>query len=351
MSTAALFGVAMILESRAAMALKISDPLDTAHPYNQPTDKLNIGGAELEDVWLEYVDLQTSHVNTIGLGPRNTSLPNRMADQGLIKSPSFSIWSNITENGHGGLLFGGVNSAKYRGPLQAYPLGEDQGVSIPLEKLQVRLDSDAAKEYTLSSKPCLLDSIQTSTYLPNDTVQQIYNDYNISWIGFKGSEPEFGTLNCDRKNAENHTVSLVFGDAVISAPWSDLIKPWITPDVCLFNIQPSSEGFFDHDLYGGQIGTIFTHRMYIAVNYKGRSVGVAAMNQHPGPDDIVEIEDGSKLPDAVEHFSSSAPSHTGGSSAVTISTSSGLAATHTIPAVHKPGPFTGIVVMIILVVL
>lgn len=274
-----------------------------------------------------------------------------MADQGLLKSPSFSIWSNITENRHGGLLFGGVNSAKYRGSLQAYPPGEDQEVSIPLEKFQVRSGSDTTKEYEISSKPCLLGSVQTRTYLPNDTVQQMYKDCNISWIGFKGSEPEFGTLDCDRKNAENDTVSLVFGDAIISAPWSDLIMPWTSPDVCLFNIQPSSEGFFDHNIYGRHNGTIFTHRMYIAVNYKGRFVGVATMNQHPGPDHIVEIDDGMKLPDAVEHSSSSVPAHTGGATAATTSTSTGLAATHTMHAVHKLSSFSSVAIMVFLAVL
>lgn len=91
--------------------------------------------------------------------------------------------------------------------------------------------------------------------------------------------------------------------------------------------------------------------MYIAVNYKGRFVGVATMNQHPGPDHIVEIDDGMKLPDAVEHSSSSVPAHTGGATAATTSTSTGLAATHTMHAVHKLSSFSSVAIMVFLAVL
>lgn len=271
-----------------------------------------------------------------------------MADQGFIKSPSFSVWSNITKDGYGGLIFGGVNTAKYHGPLQAYSFKDGDGASIPLDRFQVQNGSITAKEprnYTFASKPFMLDPLDTLTSLPNDTVQQMYKDYNISWIGFKGSDPEYGTIDCNRKYTENNTISLVFGDTTISAPWSDFFVPWISPGVCLFHIQPLTANLRELEPYGGTIGNVFAQRMYIAINYDGNSVGVAAMNQNPGPDRILEIDQTSKLPDSVERSSTF---QTGGASTVATSTSTGLSAMQTIPVVYGSGALSGVAAVAVL---
>ncbi|KOS36285.1 hypothetical protein ACN38_g12987 [Penicillium nordicum] len=311
----------------------------SSSPDTIRTDIITIGGTQVKDVGLSLIKVTYESWNSIGLSPENTSFPYHLVNQDLIRSPSFSIWGNTSESGGAGILFGGINKAKYHGPLQAFGFNITTGlVLLPLSRFQVQTDSNVPTNYNISSpKPYKLSTQYITTTLPKDIVLQMYKDYNISFVGWEGEDPQFGLLPCSRRT-QNHTVSLVIGDATISAPWSDLFRPWDSQygERCIFLIQPEDE---EDDTFAGTIGTSFSDHMYMAINYNNAFVGVAALNGNPGPDDIVEIGDGPEIPDAVGDFPTSIVPYTKPTPTASTSTSTGLAS---MPTYMSGGMFAGV---------
>ncbi|KAJ5365759.1 hypothetical protein N7517_008645 [Penicillium concentricum] len=337
-----LLGSYNITESSSNGTKEIPSQLSYGSPYTVPTDTITIGGTQVKDVELELQGVGYYNWNSIGLSADNTSFPYQLVDRGLIRSPSFSLWGNTSESGGAGLLFGGINKAKYHGPLQAFGFNKTYGtVSLPLSRFQAHTDSNIPTNYTLSSsKPYMLSAQYVTTTLPKEAVLRLYKDYNISFEGWDGEEPQFGLLPCSRKS-ENHTISLIFGDATISAKWSDFFTPWGSADSerCNFLIQPEEENV--NATYSGTIGTMFSDRMYMAINYNNAFVGIAALNGNPGPDDIMEIGDGPEIPDAVGDFPTSIVPYKKPKPTVSTSTSTstGLAS---MPTYMSGGMFVGV---------
>ena len=212
-----------------------------------------------------------------------------------------------------------------------------------MSEFQVQTSASTPSNYTFSSTPLVLSSQYIDTFLPYNAVMQMYADYNISWVHMDGENASFGALECSRQYTENHTISLVFGNATISAPWSEFFQTWTDTGLCLFHIQPSTHVYYYPSSYAGQIGTIFLQRMYLALDYDSRFVAVAALNENPGSDNILEIGNGPKIPDAVGAFPASIVPYTPTPTpTVASSTSTARAAMRTIPPGYGSGAFAGV---------
>jgi hypothetical protein len=277
----------------------------------------------------------------IGLSPVNTSFPYGLVDRGLIRSPSFSLWGNVIVNDTGGLLFGGVNTAKYHGQLQAFSFKESNDtVTIPLSGFQVQTDAGTPSNYTFPSTRMRLSTRAVDTRLPSDVVHQMYEDYNITY----DDDKSLAFVDCSRQYTENRIISLTFGNATISVPWGEFFRSvYGTPDRCFFFILPIVDDK-DHDR-PAQIAYRFIEHMYLALDYDSRFVGVAALNESPGPDNILEIGSGPTMPDAVGDFPTSTVSYspmptTPTSTATSLSTAG--AAMLTMPPTYRPGVVAGI---------
>jgi hypothetical protein len=227
-----------------------------------------------------------------------------LVDQGFISSPSFSLWSDPSLDHQGHLLFGGVNEAMYEGPLQAFPF--TGSVSLPVAAVVVESSGNSttgptSSRHNLTDSPAaILSTRDIYTFLPNETVRQIYADLSITPVFEFNSS--IGFVDCARLNSENRTVSLMFGNVTISVPWSALFD---RPDnnTCEFTIV-AYEPYKAVGLLGStpQIGAIFLQYMYLAVDYDNMFAAVAPLNPNPGPDRILEIGNGPRIPDADGHF-------------------------------------------------
>ncbi|RMJ21934.1 Eukaryotic aspartyl protease [Aspergillus sp. HF37] len=303
------------------------------------TDTVTIGGTKVKDIPLVYTDILPVLYSTIDLSPVNTSFPYGLVDRGLIQSPSFSLWGNITVNDTGGLLFGGINTAKYHGQLQEFSFKEaDNTVTIPLSGFQVQTDAGTPSNYTFPSTRMTLSTRSLDTRLPPDVVHQMYEDYNITWE----DDSSFAFVDCSRQYTENRTISLTFGNATISVPWGEFFISTQTPDRCFFFILPSVDD--KHHDRPAQIGGNFIEHMYLALDYDNRFVGVAVLNESPGPDNILEIGSGPTMPDAVGDFPTSIVSYSPRTptSTATASSSTAGAAMPTMPPTYRPGVVAGI---------
>ncbi|EHK39453.1 hypothetical protein TRIATDRAFT_302868 [Trichoderma atroviride IMI 206040] len=272
-------------------------------PYG-PTgsDSMLVGGQRVENVSMSLFTIDTDTYSTLGVG-QQLSFPFQLVDQGLINSPSFSLWSDTSQD-KGYLLFGGVNQGLYTGTLQAFPFpgqipGANGTVSLPIASVVVESSGNSTR-HDLDS-PAVLSTVDSHTFLPNSTVQKIYADLGIT----PTFVPDFGTaipyVDCARQHSENHTISLLFGNATISAPWSALVQSLgnNTCELAIYSYEPEKDVGPGSQI---QIGAIFLRYMYLVVDYENMFAAVAPLNPSPGFNKVLEIGNGPRIPDADGNF-------------------------------------------------
>ncbi|KAL7914503.1 aspartic peptidase domain-containing protein [Trichoderma velutinum] len=278
---------------------------DPEGPVN--ADVVTVGSQKVDSVHMWLNDINPGEYSRMGIAPGSPFL-DQMVDQGLINSPSFSLWSDASRNNQGHLLFGGVNKAMYEGKLQAFPLsGKNNNVNVPIAAVVVESGGSSTASPTTTrhdladSTTAVLSTTDIFTFLPNKTVQQIYADLDITPVFIPSFNASMGIIDCARPRSENRTVSLVFGSAKVSVPWSALFQPF-DDNTCEFMIVP-----YRPDLTFGpgselQIGSALLQYMYLAVDYDNMFAAVAPLNPNPGPDNILEIGNGTRIPDADGDF-------------------------------------------------
>ncbi|KAL6830426.1 aspartic peptidase domain-containing protein [Trichoderma sp. SZMC 28015] len=278
---------------------------DPEGPVN--ADVVTVGSQRVDGVHMWLNDISPGEYSRMGISPGSPFL-YLMVDQGFINSPSFSLWSYGTPNNQGQLLFGGVNKAMYKGTLQAFPLsGSNNNVNAPIAAIVVESGNSSTAGPTTTrhnladSTTAVLSTIDIFTFFPNKTVQQIYADLDITPTFIPSFNASMGIVDCARTQSENRTVSLVISNVTISVPWSELFIPF-EDDTCEFTIVP----YMPDLTYGPgselQIGAAVLQYMYLAVDYDNMFAAVAPLNTNPGPDNILEIGNGTRIPDADGDF-------------------------------------------------
>lgn len=248
-------------------------------------------------LFINYLD------SSLGVGQR-LSFPFTLVNQGLINSPSFSLWSDTSQDDKGYLLFGGVNKAMYTGALQAFPFpGQIQGlngtVSLPVASVVVESSGNSTRHDL--DLPAVLSTADSHSFLPNNTVQKIYANLGITPTWVQDFNTTIPYVDCGRQHSENHTISLLFGNATIEVPWSALIQSLgnNTCELAIYTYEPVDEVGPGSQI---QIGAIFLRYMYLVVDYENMFAAVAPLNPKPGPDHILEIGNGPRIPDADGNF-------------------------------------------------
>jgi Eukaryotic aspartyl protease len=232
-------------------------------------------------------------------GPAYANLPKAMANAGLINSTAYSLWLNDLEANTGSILFGGVDTEKYHGQLETLPIlpidGEYIQFVIALTKL-VLSSGSTNKAYTSSSLPTavLLDSGSSLTYLPDALVQDIYNDFQVTYDSSSG----IGYVPC---STANQNVKLVFTFSSPSIPVSigELVLntgSGLTFDdgtpACTFGISPA----------GGStavLGDTFLRSAYVVYDLANNEIALAETNFNSTESNVMEIGSGTAaIPDA-----------------------------------------------------
>ena len=236
------------------------------------TDDISIGGAKLTGQKFGIAYSATSPQAVFGIGyagnviggPYNTTVydnvPVTFVKQGIIKSNAYSLWLNDINAPSGSLLFGGVDTAKYSGPLTTVPTLPEAGTDNFLQFL-VNLDSvvvstgqsnTTAKGNVTFPIPVLLDSGTSDNRLPNGIINDIYTAVNSSsaanlqYFDTKGPVGTVIACNCALANS-TQTIMFNFSGAVISVPMTSLVlqidpnfrSSFNIPDkTCQFGITP-----------------------------------------------------------------------------------------------------------------
>lgn len=104
-------------------------------------------------------------------GPNHDNLPYALAKAGYIKSAAYSLWLNDRHASNGSILFGGVDTAKYKGELETLPIvsesGSYTGLQVALSGLNISDGKGSSQDLGLAEPAAAaLDCSSQYAFLP-----------------------------------------------------------------------------------------------------------------------------------------------------------------------------------------
>ena len=205
----------------------------------------------------------------------------------------------------GSILFGGVDTAKYKGNLVVLPVQPSSNntytdFTVALSSVSlVDAAGKTAYSQTNLALPVILDSGTTITYLPDAVVDPI-----LTGVG-STSDPDFGTIVPCSLSSSPATFSFGFGGAngvSINVPFSEFVTPIYLDDgsqptykdgsgaVCGFGIDSSGTGPI-------LFGDTFLRSAYVVYDLSNNQIGMAQTIFNATGSNIIEIS-GSSIPGA-----------------------------------------------------
>ncbi|MCJ1436293.1 hypothetical protein MMC27_005671 [Xylographa pallens] len=265
----------------------------------------------------------------------------QMVSQGLIQSPTYSLWMNDVAASAGSILFGAIDTAKFQGPLQVLPIVTDP-TSGKLDALVVNLTSISLStggnvplsvNATEFPQAAILDTGTPTITVPTDVFTNIASQFNVTVVQ--------GVALCDCALA-NSTATVDFGFAGlnISVPMKSIVEvptavdlalfahtsQQLPPGTCIFGIDPLSTGNIGTML----LGDSFLRSAYVVYDLANNQIGMAATNFNPKGSSIVEIAAGSGgIAAALKTSASPSPTTSGSMPSATGTSSSVPTATPT----------------------
>ncbi|KAF3935388.1 Candidapepsin [Dactylellina cionopaga] len=274
-------------------------------------DVFSIGGKTLTGFEFGIMYKTTVREGILGVGytanefgsqltpPREyPNLPVALVNAGYIKSRAFSIYLNDDQNPTGGvLLFGGVDTEKYCGPLSKIPLVvDDRQPSLGIIAYYVTLEGVSATNGgvhvdfpagDLALGSVVLDSGTTYTFIPSNLAQQIYNLVGATYDAAISSVP---TIPCSAK-AKDITINFKFATITINVPVGQFVVfPDDTQTTCAFGLVPGNDGSL--------LGDTFLSSAYVVYDPDNNVVFVAQAKFNSVKENILQIQKG---PDGVPH--------------------------------------------------
>ena len=274
------------------------------------TDTLSIGGQTLSNFQFGVGTESSSAEGVLGIGytsneiqvNRNQqqaypNLPAAMVDAGLIQSNAYSLWLNDLDASTGQILFGGVNTAKYSGPLETVPIIQEYGSYYEFIIALTGLGIGSSGTSSTSSSgslpaPVLLDSGSSLIYLPNDLATEIFNQVNAVYDSNAGA----AYVDCSLANNDT-SISFSFSGATISVPYKELVLSAGTSSTgqqltfqnglpaCIFGIAPADDST-------PVLGDAFLRSAYVVYDLSNNEISLAQTNFNSSSDNIQEISNG-----------------------------------------------------------
>lgn len=244
----------------------------------------------------EIIEVQ---VNRAG-GRAYPNLPQALLNAGHINTKAYSLWLNDLDANTGSILFGGVNTAKYEGDLVTVPVLGDQGVFYELAVALSGVSLGGKSMAGSNDLPiaAVLDSGTSLIYLPDDIVQNIYNEINV--VLEQGTAYAY----CEDASADRN-LTFTFSGQTINVPMNELYISVGTSttgqpltfqngkEACIFGVAPS----------GGStplLGDTFLRSAYVVYDLQNNEISLAQTHFNSTGDNIQEIVNGTDpVPGAV----------------------------------------------------
>ncbi|KAH8908205.1 acid protease [Coniochaeta sp. PMI_546] len=328
------------------------------------TDDLQINGVTIKSLQMGLATSVVRGVGVLGVGfPQNeaaaTTYPNiidELAEQGFISSRAFSLYLNDRRANTGTLLFGGVDAAKFIGPLHVLPIPKQPTgythYGVVMSSLSTTYSNGTEVPISSTLAGAILDSGTTLSYLPDDIATPlfeelgVYTDYQTSGYSmidcaYLDSEPDlvvtFGFGNGQASGGDKFTISVPVYELVLDllGGYSQLTAGAPFENACLFGIQSSGSGFGGSSGGGTNetgasditlLGDTFLRSAYVVYDLDHHQIGMAQANLNAtGDTKITELTSaGSGLPSVT---GVSAQQTTAAGAGATSKTSSGTTTT------------------------
>lgn len=270
-------------------------------------DVLNFHGQKIENMSFGVGHVTNSSMGVLGIGyesneATNTlknpytyaNLPVKLAQQGVINTPSYSLWLNDINAKKGSLLFGGVDHAKYIGNLVRIPIlkGTSDGPRpsaflVAFDSLKMTDGTGLSREMMTKPVEALLDSGTSLTYLPSDLAKSTLVAMNAVYNRQIG----YYIQSCNLQGSLNYT----FSGAKINVPFSSILLPIKTRSgatatfrngdpVCAIGIVPASYPF-------ALLGDTFLRNAYVVYDLKNDEIAIAQCRHNTNESNIEAITD------------------------------------------------------------
>lgn len=274
------------------------------------TDKIAIGDLTLDGFQFGVGYQSTSEQGILGIGyPVNEvqvgragmdpyeNLPMKMKSAGHISRNAYSLWLNDLDANRGSILFGGVDTAQYKGSLQTLPIQSNGGV---FSEFMITLTSLSIGSTTIADNQALavlLDSGSSLTYLPDNMVEAIYDQVSAQYDQSEGA----AYVPCSLAN-QTPTLDFVFSGPKISVEMNELVLDLVTTTgqrptfsngvtACLFGISPAGSGT-------NVLGDTFLRSAYVVYDIDNNEISIAQTNFNATESKVQEIPSGTGIPDA-----------------------------------------------------
>lgn len=218
-----------------------------------------------------------------------------MVTAGQISRNAYSLWLNDLDANRGSILFGGVDKEQYLGDLQTLPIQDNKGV---YSEFLITLTSLGLGDRAIASNQALavlLDSGSSLTYLPNNMVQEIYNQ-----VGAQYEESQGGAYVPCALAEDKRTLDFTFSSPTIRVEMNELVLDLWTPTgqrlrftdgspACLFGVLPAGQGT-------NVLGDTFLRSAYVVYDMDNHEISLAPTNFNATGSDPVELPSGTEGP-------------------------------------------------------
>ncbi|KAL9105559.1 MAG: hypothetical protein Q9227_009303 [Pyrenula ochraceoflavens] len=241
------------------------------------------------------IGYQLNEVQVSRAGGRSyPNLPFAFVNAGFANTAAYSLWLNDLDASEGSILFGGVNTDKYVGPLTTLPIlpDDDNAYSqLVIAMTGVNMDGQDHSRTVSLPAPALLDSGSTLIYFPSDIAMGIYNQVSAVFDDSQG----IAYVDCSLANT-NQKLTLTFSSPAIEVPINELVLPSDsfsdlpqsfddgTP-ACPFGIAATSANT-------AVLGDTFLRSAYVVYDLMNNEISLAQTNFNSTQDNIVEIAPG-----------------------------------------------------------
>lgn len=201
----------------------------------------------------------------LGIGDKNTessntpydNLPWALAKNGITPKASYSLFLG-PDGGQGSLIFGGIDTDKYLGTLQKYPIDTASGPGLYVNVASISVDG---KSFS-SNQPYVLDSGTSLGFVQQDV--QDYLDQIFKPTLVKQGDITYRQVSCDQPT--DKYISFNFGQNTVSLSYADAIENDGSGQ-CLL-------GFTSYN-NNNILGDVFLRKAYVYYDLTDQSISIA----------------------------------------------------------------------------
>ncbi|KAF5667301.1 aspergillopepsin [Fusarium heterosporum] len=198
-----------------------------------------------------------------------------------------SIFGSIMDGDDvGQFLFGGVNKAKYAGPLVTFPIPVDNQSNrrdrtlVLMEGFGTTSNGESST-FEFEPRPVLLDSGTYLSILTADMLLHVVEHLDVS------IDEHHGAVAPCKGDKSNETLDFTFGELTFNVPFTRFLLD-ITPEVGVDGVSYCKVNYNEHAT-NIVLGDDFLQSAYVVYDYYNMEISLAKYNPDGGEDDIYEI--------------------------------------------------------------